>query len=72
MFPAHAAERAIALDLAGLPIDSPQLGRIYGGLYDFGQKANQIANGGERDMTPGEAVEHLKPVFEALSESSSN
>lgn len=61
-----AAEKAMAIDAAGLPIENSTLQDLYGGLYEFGRKVNAMADGASKP-TPDRAAEAIKPVFKTLS-----
>ena len=65
-----AAQRGMALDATGLAMDDPTLQALYGGLYDFGQQASQIP-GKDPKVTPRQAAQFLRPVFEVLSNTAS-
>lgn len=61
-----AAERAMALDEAGRPIDDPVLRDAYVGLYEFGRSVNAMADGADVPA-PRDAARKLKRVFNALA-----
>lgn len=61
-----AAEKAMAIDAAGLPIENSTLQDLYGGLYEFGRKMNAMGDGASQP-TPDKAAEAIKPVFKKLS-----
>jgi hypothetical protein len=61
-----AAEKVMAIDAAGMPIESPVLRDLYGTLYDFGRKVNAMGDGAAQP-TPDVALQSIKPFFEKLS-----
>ncbi len=61
-----AAEKIIAIDAAGLPIESSTLQDLYGHLYEFGREINAMADGASQP-TPRKAAKTIEPLFMKLS-----